>query len=72
MSKDMVREVERAIERAPERTKSGRWAVYVPGEVVIGTYDKKTEATRVARKWTQVATDVVIVDRGEDFKNDPP
>jgi hypothetical protein len=60
---DMVREVETALARAPERTKSGRFAVYVPSAVVIGTYDREDEARAVAEHWTAQGTDAVVVDR---------
>ena len=61
---DMVREVEGALTRAPERSKSGRYAVYVPGAVVIGTYDQRSEARDVAADWSAVVPEVVVVDRG--------
>ena len=60
---DLVREVESALTRAPEKTQSGRYAVYVPGAVVIGRFDKKAQAREVALKWTEAVPDVVIVDR---------
>jgi hypothetical protein len=60
---DMVREVESALTRAPEKSPSGRYAVYVPGAVVIGTYMRKAEARAVATRWTAVVPDVVVVDR---------
>ena len=43
---DLVREVERALTRAPENSPSGRYAVYVPGAVVIGTYTRKGRGPR--------------------------
>jgi len=61
---DLVREVERALTRAPENSPSGRYAVYVPGAVVIGTYTRMAEARAVATRWTAVVPDVVVVDRG--------
>ena len=60
---DLVREVEGALTRAPERSPSGRYAVYVPGAVVLGTYTRKAEARAVATRWTAVVSDVVVVDR---------
>lgn len=60
---DLIREVESALTRAPERSPSGRYAVYVPGAVVIGTYTRKAEARTVAAHWTTVVPDVVVVDR---------
>ena len=63
---DLVREVEGALTRAPERSPSGRYAVYVPGAVVIGTYAKEAEACDVAARWTAVVPGVVVVDRGTD------
>jgi hypothetical protein len=60
---DLVREVESALTRAPERSPSGRYAVYVPGAVVIGTYTRMAEARAVATRWTAVMPDVVVVDR---------
>jgi len=44
----LVNEVESALNRSPKKSESGRYAVYVPGAVVIGTYDKKTKARDVA------------------------
>jgi hypothetical protein len=61
---DLIREVESALTRAPEKSPSGRYAVYVPGAVVIGTYARKADARAVAARWTPVVPDVVIVDRG--------
>jgi hypothetical protein len=60
---DMVREVEGALARLPERTKSGRFAVYVPSEIVIGTYDQEDEARAVAARWAAEGTGAVVVDR---------
>ena len=59
---DLIREVEGALTRAQESV-SGRYAVYVPGAVVIGTYERKAEARAAAASWTAVVPDVVIVDR---------
>jgi hypothetical protein len=61
---DMVREIEGALTRAPERSKSGRYAVYVPGAVVIGTYDQRELARDVAAGWSEVVPEVIVVDRG--------
>ena len=63
---DLIREVESALTRAPEKSPSGRYAVYVPGAVVIGTYTRKAEARAVATRWTAVVPDVVVVDRRAD------
>jgi hypothetical protein len=57
--------VEKALEHAPERTRSGRFAVYVPDAVVIGTYDDLAQAQTVADEWAGAVGDVVVVvDRG--------
>ena len=69
---DMVGEVERALSRASEKAASGRYAVYIPGAVVIGTYKKEAEAHDVATRWTAVVPDVVVVDRGTDTAIGPP
>jgi hypothetical protein len=61
---NLIREVESALNRAPEKSPSGRYAVYVPGAVVIGTYTRKAEARAVATQWTAVVPEVVVVDRG--------
>jgi hypothetical protein len=61
---DLIREVKSALTRALEKSPSGRYAVYLPGAVVIGTYTRKAEARAVATRWTAVVPDVVIVDRG--------
>ena len=58
-----IYEVEGAINRSPRKSKSGRYAVYIPGIAVVGTYAKKTEAQRVAATWTKSIPDVVVVDR---------
>ena len=68
---DLIREVESALTRAPERSPSGRYAVYVPGAVVIGTHTRKAEARAVATRWTAVVPDVVVVDRGCDAESRP-
>ncbi|MFA5127799.1 MAG: hypothetical protein WC457_02215 [Patescibacteria group bacterium] len=60
-----IYEVESAIARSPNKTESGRYAVYVPGAVVIGSYDDKEEAQNVAATWTKNISDVVIVDRND-------
>lgn len=60
----LVSEVESALAHSPQKSESGRYAVYVPGAVVIGTYEKKTKARDVAKRWTAVVPDVVVVDRG--------
>jgi hypothetical protein len=66
---DMVREIESALTRAPEKSPSGRYAVYAPGAVVIGTYTRKAEARAVATRWTEVVPDVVVVDRRDGNGN---
>jgi len=66
---ELIREVESALTRAPEKSKSGRYAVYVPGAVVIGTYEKKGEARDVAAKWTKAVPEVVVVDRGDNAES---
>ncbi|MCK9459820.1 MAG: hypothetical protein M0R80_09305 [Proteobacteria bacterium] len=59
---NLVREVEGALTRAPRKSPSGRYAVYVPGAVVLGTYNRKAEARDVAAAWTAMVPEVVIVD----------
>lgn len=59
----LVDEVERAIARSPKKLESGRYAVYVPGAVVIGTYGEEGKALCVASTWTRDVPEVVVVDR---------
>lgn len=61
---DLVREVETALTRAPEKSKSGRYAVYVPGAVILGTFASKVAAMDVATVWADRLDGVVVVDRG--------
>ena len=63
---NLVREVERALNQAPENSPSGRYAVYVPGAVVIGTFADEAEARDVAEAWKGILPEVVVVDRGDD------
>jgi len=60
---NLVREVEGALARLPELEKSGRFAVYVPSAVVIGTYDQEDEARAVAKHWSAQGAAAVVVDR---------
>jgi hypothetical protein len=60
-----IYEVESAIERSPKKSESGRFAVYIPGAVVIGTYAEKEQAQDVAAAWTKNIPDVVVVDRND-------
>ena len=60
---DLVREIESALTRAPVKGKSARYAVYVPGAVVIGTYNSQDEARRVAATWAESVDGIVVVDR---------
>ena len=60
---DLIREVESALTRAPDKSPSGRYAVYVPGAVVLGTYTRMAEARAVATRWTAVVPEVVVIDR---------
>ena len=66
---DLVREIEHALTRATEKTQSGRYAVYVPGAVVLGTYDTKGEAREVAAVYAESVDGVVVIDR--NAANDP-
>jgi curli biogenesis system outer membrane secretion channel CsgG len=61
--KDMVRDIEKALTHALARTKSGRFAVYVPEQVVLGTYDREDEARAMADRWAAKGVDAVVVDR---------
>jgi len=61
---DLVREVKSALTRGPQKSPSGRYAVYVPGAVVLGTYGRKADARDVAATWTEMVPEVVIVDLG--------
>ena len=56
-------EVESAISRSPKKSDSGRYAVYVPGAAVVGTYDEEARAHEVASSWTVNVPEVVVVDR---------
>jgi hypothetical protein len=60
---DMIREVEGALARLPKRERSGRFAVCVPGEVVIGTYDQEETARAVSARWAAEGAHTVVVDR---------
>jgi hypothetical protein len=60
----LVYEVESAINRSPKKGESGRYAVYVPGAAVIGTFDESSRAHEVASSWLDVIPEVVVVDRG--------
>jgi hypothetical protein len=60
---DMVHDIEKTLARLPTRTKSGRFAVYVPKQVVIGMYDREDEARAVAAQWAVQGVDTVVVDR---------
>ena len=61
---DLHREVETAIARLSEKSKSGRYAVYVPGAVILGTYGSKNQARDVAMVWADRLDGVVVLDRG--------
>jgi hypothetical protein len=62
---DLVHDVEVALARAPEKSKSGgRYAVYVPGAVILGTFASKDEARDIATAWSDELDGVVVVDRG--------
>jgi hypothetical protein len=62
----LVREIEGALTRSPQKSPSGRYAVYVPGAVVLGTYARETKARDVAAQWNDIVPEVVVVDRGAD------
>ena len=59
----LVYEVESAINRSPRKSDSGRYAVYVPGAAVVGTFDEESRARAVASTWTAAIPEVVVVDR---------
>ena len=63
---NLIREVKRALTRAPENHPSERYAVYVPGSVVIGTFADEAEARDVAGAWKEILPEVIVVDRGAD------
>ena len=56
-------ELEAALCRANPRLSFGRWAVYIPRAVILGTYDDPDEARTVAEKWSEDIEEVVVVDR---------
>ena len=59
----LVYEVESAINRSPRKSESGRYAVYVPGAAVIGTFDEPSRAHALATSWAADIPEVVVVDR---------
>lgn len=63
---ELIRDVEIVLARRPKKTPSGRYAVYIPGVIVVGTYMCEDNAHHAAARWSEVVSDVVVVDRGSN------
>jgi hypothetical protein len=63
MATGMIRDVESALVRSPKGVQTGRYAVYLPGAVVLGTFARLADAKRALAGWVAEIPEVIIVDR---------
>jgi hypothetical protein len=60
---NVIRDVESALVRSPKGVQTGRYAVYLPGAVVLGTFARLADAKRALAGWVAEIPEVIIVDR---------